>query len=228
MRYEVYKDSALGILWYCRPSDQSFQEMGESNAKLLSDPNVRILKCVDTDLDNKMIAAAHWSIYETERTLEEVEEDLLPRRTWPEDNRAARLDFLGGIFQSTKEIMGTKPHVILESLITHQDHHRRGAGSLLLSWGVGEADRLGLVAYLAASEAGKPLYERFAFEPVGEVIFDGTKYGGKSKDLHVVRKVLIPHCQVGCANSFKEHDPTTSLRRTEVIVLTDSNTGKRW
>jgi GNAT superfamily N-acetyltransferase len=187
MRYEVYKDSAVGVLWYRRPSDNSFQEMGESNVKLLSDPHVHIFKCIDTNLDDKMIAVAHWSVYDAERTPEEADEDLQPRPTWPEENRAARLDFLGGIFRSTREIMGTQPHVILESLLTHQDHHRRGAASLLMKWGVEEADRLGLVTYLAASEAGKPLYERFAFEPVGEVVFDGTKYRGERKDLHVVR-----------------------------------------
>jgi len=124
-------------------------------------------------------------VYEKERTPAEVEADLVPRPPFPEENRQARLEFMDGIFKSRREIMGVKPHVMLESLVTHPDHHRRGAGSMLLKWGVAEADRLGVVGYLEASSEGKLLYERFGYKPVRDILFDARKYGGDKEDIHV-------------------------------------------
>jgi hypothetical protein len=49
---------------------------------------------------------------------------------------------------------------------------------LCLQWGTAEADRLGLVSYLEASEEGRPLYEKFGFKEVGRVVVDLSKWGG--------------------------------------------------
>ncbi|GKT51917.1 uncharacterized protein ColSpa_12098 [Colletotrichum spaethianum] len=51
----------------------------------------------------------------------------------------------------------------LDTLVTHPDYQRRGAGSMLLEWGCGLADENGVAAYVDASKAGKGLYERFGF-----------------------------------------------------------------
>jgi GNAT superfamily N-acetyltransferase len=54
----------------------------------------------------------------------------------------------------------------LDMLGTHPDYHGRGMGSQLLKWGLEKADRDGLEAYLSASPAGRPLYEKNGFELV--------------------------------------------------------------
>lgn len=46
---------------------------------------------------------------------------------------------------------------------THPDYRKRGAGSMLVQWGCDLADREGAAAYLDASKAGAPLYEKFGF-----------------------------------------------------------------
>ncbi|KDN64636.1 putative acetyltransferase [Colletotrichum sublineola] len=51
----------------------------------------------------------------------------------------------------------------LDTLVTHPDYQRRGAGSMLLKWGCELADENGVGAYVDASKAGKGLYERFGF-----------------------------------------------------------------
>lgn len=51
---------------------------------------------------------------------------------------------------------------------TRQGHRRRGAGALLVEWGVRQADTEGLPAFLNSSPVGKALYERFGFRTVGE------------------------------------------------------------
>jgi GNAT superfamily N-acetyltransferase len=51
----------------------------------------------------------------------------------------------------------------LDMLGTHPDYRKRGAGSMLVQWGCDLADREGVAAYVDASKAGAPLYEKFGF-----------------------------------------------------------------
>lgn len=51
----------------------------------------------------------------------------------------------------------------LDMLGTHPDYRKRGAGSMLVKWGCDLADREGVGAYVDASKAGAPLYEKFGF-----------------------------------------------------------------
>lgn len=71
-------------------------------------------------------------------------------------------------------------------LATDPAHHRRGAGALHLQWGLDEADRLHLPAYLEGSVMGQPLYERWGFEAVKLLDFDSRKYGSKEKIDHML------------------------------------------
>lgn len=56
----------------------------------------------------------------------------------------------------------------LDMLGTHPEYRRRGAGSLLVQWGCDLADRDGVGAYVDASKAGAPLYEKFGFVDYSE------------------------------------------------------------
>jgi hypothetical protein len=47
---------------------------------------------------------------------------------------------------------------------------------MCLKWGTAEADRLGLVSYLEASEDGRPLYEKFGFKEVDRIDVDLSKW----------------------------------------------------
>lgn len=69
--------------------------------------------------------------------------------------------------------------------MTHPDHHRRGAGSMLISWGTARADEMGLDAYLEASEMGQPLYERHGFKTVKLLQFDLLRFGGEGNFRHM-------------------------------------------
>jgi GNAT superfamily N-acetyltransferase len=185
IHYEAFKDTSVGCLWTSKPSAKSFQEMADFRTKLFSDPSAHIWKCVDTELDNKMIAVAYWGIEEKERTPEQVDAGLQLRPPFPEENREAKIAFMDGIFKSRRE-WGCKPQVMLESLVTHPDHHRRGAGSMLVKWGVEQADRLGLLGYLEASGDGAPLYRKFGFEQVNSIEYDTRPFGGDTVDIHEV------------------------------------------
>ncbi|KAI8714835.1 N-acetyltransferase domain-containing protein [Fusarium sp. LHS14.1] len=62
-----------------------------------------------------------------------------------------------------KRVMGDYKHYDLDTLATHPDYQRRGAGSMLMKWGCDLADKNRVGAYVDASKAGAPLYERFGF-----------------------------------------------------------------
>ncbi len=48
---------------------------------------------------------------------------------------------------------------------------------MLVQWGVDEANRLGLPAYLEATEAGHMLYPSCGFKDVEELKIDTAKFG---------------------------------------------------
>lgn len=100
-----------------------------------------------------------------------------------------RLDALASLFDpldaARDETMGVeKSFFMLNSLATHPDHQGRGAGNLLLDWGVKKADNEGLVTYLDATQIAKPIYEKRGFEVKRAIDWDRTKWGGEGVDVH--------------------------------------------
>jgi GNAT superfamily N-acetyltransferase len=100
-----------------------------------------------------------------------------------------RLDALASLFDpldaARDEIMGTEtPFFMLSSLATHPDYQGRGAGKLLLDWGVKKADVEGLVTYLDATQIAKPIYEKRGFEVRRAVDWDRMAWGGEGVDVH--------------------------------------------
>jgi GNAT superfamily N-acetyltransferase len=187
IHYAAFRPSPVGCMWTREPSEDSYRALAEVRRKnLVSNPGACVFKCVDTELGNKMIAVAEWTVQENSITLEELEARLVCRPPFPEENRPARESFMENIFKSRRELLGTQPHIELDSLVTHPDHHRRGAGGLLVQWGVKEMDRLGLLGYLEGSAAGRPLYEKFNFEVFRELTWDSRPYGGTAIDIYVV------------------------------------------
>jgi GNAT superfamily N-acetyltransferase len=184
--YPAFRQSAVSILWYSEPSPATIAKFGENLKKALETPNTYFYKVVDTELGNKIIAAAKFSVYEQPRSLEEIQKEEVMREVGPEENGEARLEFLRGIWASRREF-SQQPNVMCDTLICHPDHHRRGAGRMLMQKGLDKADELGIPAYLEASPAGIHLYKKLGYLPLKEFMFEATKYGAKENDLHTVR-----------------------------------------
>jgi GNAT superfamily N-acetyltransferase len=54
-------------------------------------------------------------------------------------------------------------------LVTAPEWRRRGAAAALISWGVDQARREGVVATVESTPAGKPQYEKQGFVQVGDL-----------------------------------------------------------
>ncbi|KAF2676359.1 acyl-CoA N-acyltransferase [Lentithecium fluviatile CBS 122367] len=144
------------------------------------------LKCIDTST-GQIIAGSRWTHHRPSdptakfRTAEEVEADLKIGQPYDESNTEVWNVFFGLLYDNKRQIMGLRPYYSLDTLVTHPDHHRRGAGGLLIKWGLEKADEAGLEAYLESSVTGRPLYERHGFEPVKEIALDLRKWGGEEE-----------------------------------------------
>ncbi|KAI1156681.1 acyl-CoA N-acyltransferase [Nemania diffusa] len=143
---------------------------------LRADPSARWLKVIDTDLDatgdnGQMIGFAQWNI-------KDGSEVATPSRSLgPGCNVEACEALFGGLDKLRVKHYGSIKHVHLKSLQVHPDHQRRGAGRLMVMWGVEEAKKLELPAFLESSEAGHSLYLSCGFRDIDVQIIDCTKWG---------------------------------------------------
>ncbi|KAJ9132142.1 hypothetical protein NKR23_g11399 [Pleurostoma richardsiae] len=146
--------------------------------ELKNDPTVVWLKVVDTDIegDDKMIAFAKWHIYES------PSEPSKPRTFGPGCNVEACEELFGGLARMKQQWVGSRSHLYLHLLHTDPKHQRRGAGALLTQWGLDEAARRGLPAYLHSSMEGHALYLKLGFKDLEEHVVDLTRFG--APDLH--------------------------------------------
>ncbi|KAF4544268.1 putative gnat family protein [Lasiodiplodia theobromae] len=167
------------------PHPVHLEQRKEKLRKALSKPNTHHLKVVDTDNNDEIIAGAIWSFFDNGRSDEELKELEQPFEPIEEERErfgAAQKAFFGGYLHRVRRQLGKTPHYFLNLLVTHPNHHRRGAGGMLVRWGTQQADKVGLICFLEASEAGRPLYKRHGFEDQETVVFDFSKYGLSGTD----------------------------------------------
>ena len=67
---------------------------------------------------------------------------------------------------------------VLNLLCVHRDWQRRGAGTLLVQWGLARSESLGLPAYLEASPAGYGLYLKLGFHEIDVVVVKAEDWDG--------------------------------------------------
>lgn len=69
------------------------------------------------------------------------------------------------------------PCSVLDFLATLPSHRGRGIGSALLEWGIAIADTLHTRIYLEATHAGLPLYRKYGWKIVEQLVLDLESYG---------------------------------------------------
>jgi predicted N-acetyltransferase YhbS len=80
-------------------------------------------------------------------------------------------------FFSSRQLTVKMP--VLKFLHTDPKHWKRGAGSLLIRWGLDKSRELQLPAYLEASPKGAGLYLKHGFKVFDQLDFDLARWGGE-------------------------------------------------
>ncbi|KAI1757093.1 acyl-CoA N-acyltransferase [Xylaria castorea] len=162
----------------------------EMAKELREDSSARWLKVIDTDIepteDNKqMIGFAQWNIKDGSQP------PPGPRAFGPGCNVEACEALFGGMYKLRVKYYTGKKYAHLRSLQVAPEHQRRGAGRMLVMWGVEEAKRLGLPACLESSPEAHSLYLSCGFRDIDKHHVDCTKWG-KSAEIVISIMALEP------------------------------------
>jgi GNAT superfamily N-acetyltransferase len=209
IRHESFRSTINKVHYTREPSEATQQKVIENHKKGIAD-GVLFMACKDNDT-GEMIAGARWRYVGPKdsesfangagdveagkrpryRTWEEVEEGLTIPEPYEETDPRVYEAVFGQFNQSKREILGTRPYYALDTLVTHPNHHRRGAGAMLTQWGCEEADKKDVEAYLEASPMGEPLYARYGFQRVKVVSVDLREFGGDDTLDFIVSSTLV-------------------------------------
>ncbi|OAL50381.1 hypothetical protein IQ07DRAFT_587051 [Pyrenochaeta sp. DS3sAY3a] len=191
-------------------TESSIRGVAADKARDLGRPDMWHWKIVDSDLvpdaedggdgdgngdgdgsEGRIIAVAVWSLCNVQ---DRDEVDATPGFLPPELRLDALTSLFGPLRAAQTDIMGTsEPYLMLNSFATHPEHQRRGAGKMLLEWGLRKADAEGRRTYLDATEVARPLYERNGFRVVRATEWDRVPWGGEGRDVHshMVREPVV-------------------------------------
>jgi GNAT superfamily N-acetyltransferase len=160
----------------------------KQRVRFLNDPTVRYMKVVERssagENNEDIISIARWHYYPTGY-------DFARDIHWETHNDPA-LDSVPKGFNiplhnhilTTRDVARSgwmtpdEPCWVLMHMVTHPAHRGKGAAGILIRWGMEQAERDGVPAYLEAGVMGKPIYERYGFVQVGELLEVDLKEGG--------------------------------------------------
>ncbi|KAF2640364.1 hypothetical protein P280DRAFT_470040 [Massarina eburnea CBS 473.64] len=187
LRHDAFREDINKIFYSlapnCEPSQSTCDAFAASVRDGIQNKGIMFLKCVDNRTED-VIAGARWTYHRPanpaakERTWDEVDKELVAPDPYPETNIGVWNGIFDLFYASKREIMGTRSYFSLDTLVTDEKHYRRGAGGLLLEWGLKRADEEGVEAYLESSPMGRKLYERYGFVAVKEVSLDLKRWDG--------------------------------------------------
>ncbi|KAK3722963.1 hypothetical protein LTR37_002108 [Vermiconidia calcicola] len=165
---------------------------------LENDPTTRFLKVVDIDNNDGIVAFGRWHRYpngaQTVADLETVGlKDRHDPATFPDGFRKDfYLGFLDEIGTARESWMGTGHCWVLTNVKTREPFQKKGAGSLVVKWGLEQAAAEGVPAYLESGMQAKGLYEKHGFREIGRHNVDCTSFGMPGVVIEIARMKADP------------------------------------
>ncbi|KUJ09113.1 uncharacterized protein LY89DRAFT_690644 [Mollisia scopiformis] len=154
---------------------------------VIKDPSIRILDPSSGQETDRIVAAAKWIIWppgEREEGIRwpEVKVDwIFPSAPDGEKNFGPNgapddEEYVSWVVEQVYGRRGERvagPAVLLDSCFVDPEYHKRGAGGMLVKWGVDKADELGVRGFVEASAKGRRLYESQGFREIEDVKLRG-------------------------------------------------------
>ena len=124
-----------------------------------------VCKCVETQ-GGVIVGSCIWDLYAKQRSEAEVAQDHdMLSMAWErdEEKRKRAYAITGMVMEGRRSAMGNRPHGVLMYMCVEPKHQRKGAGTLLVRWGLERCEELGIPAFLEASEDGVPMYDKLGY-----------------------------------------------------------------
>ncbi|KAL4999480.1 acyl-CoA N-acyltransferase [Aspergillus recurvatus] len=177
--------AALNRFLYTSSPGQKFIDamVAQREASFNSNPHAKSFKAVDS-ATGKLVGLTRWAVYAEDQAVDKSIEEVVEARLGsdiPGRRDEVAKEIYTEIEVGKRELLGVGPlvsnekgimlrkRVELEGIFVHPDYQGKGIAKRLLAWGIAEAERLGVDVYLEATEEGRPVYARMAFQVLKEV-----------------------------------------------------------
>ncbi|GLB34348.1 putative acetyltransferase (GNAT) domain containing protein [Lyophyllum shimeji] len=159
----------------------------------LSDPKVHLLVATDPT-SNQILGCARWRIPDPNGRSEMVlSDEARAKAALAQTSEVHPAGMNVAVYEACLKALGEtrgrhvrEDDIVLELLLTHPQHQGKGVGKALLDWGVRKADQKNARIYLEATPEGYPLYRKYGWRDVGELVMDFSLYGGEGDARYVV------------------------------------------
>ncbi|RHZ50823.1 hypothetical protein CDV55_100218 [Aspergillus turcosus] len=158
----------------------------------LSDPKMHLLVATDP-ASNEILGCARWIIPDAQgqarSEMPVLSDEARAMAAAPARPAGMNVAVYEAGLKALEEMRGRHVRgddIVLELLITHPQHQGKGVGKALLDWGVRIADERKARMYLEATPEGYPLYRKFGWRDVDDLVMDFSLYGGEGEARYVV------------------------------------------
>ncbi|GFF78261.1 hypothetical protein IFM61392_00374 [Aspergillus lentulus] len=162
----------------------------------LSNPKMHLLVATDST-SNQVLGCSRWlmpdlsPIWRSESEMAVLSDEARAKAAQMAQLRPAGMNVAvyDGVMKALEEMRRKyvrEGDIVLELLVTHPQHQGKGVGKALLDWGVRMADQKNARIYLEASPEGYPLYRKYGWRDVEDIVIDYSVYGGEGDARYVV------------------------------------------
>ncbi|CAO2652742.1 Nn.00g021530.m01.CDS01 [Neocucurbitaria sp. VM-36] len=144
--------------------------------RFTGDPTVRYMKVVDNANNKSIISIARWHFYPTGYNFDtEIHWETHNPNPGQPIPRGFNIPLHNHILTTrdasrSSWTKANSPCWILMHMVTHPSHRGKGAAGMLIRWGIEQAEKDQVPAYLEAGVMGKPAYERYGFVQIGDLL----------------------------------------------------------
>lgn len=170
---DAFSGNTIGRTFFPRNTASARDFWLKALAEEIHDPNSHFITITDTtnssdsSQEPPLIAFAKWVSPHPLDTKPVPSTPIPTEDEWPSDgDPKLAMVFFQKLADMHQQIMQDRRHWYLEMIVTRAAHQGRGAGAMMMEWGVQRADEDGVECYLDATPEGKPLYGRYGFVDV--------------------------------------------------------------
>ncbi|KAL5614409.1 hypothetical protein BROUX41_004515 [Berkeleyomyces rouxiae] len=172
--YDAFDDSLPRI--YCFPDSERHpagQEWWAAEAHhWLVNEQQYYVRVVEEEKTGEIVAFAKWSYHP--HGFKISEQPLHQGPPFPGTNVHIANHFFGQMDVHRERTHSNKPHLFLSLLGVSSAHQQKRLSSILLSWGISQADKYGVPIYLESTVMGYRVYRKKGFREAGAIVYEKT------------------------------------------------------